>query len=73
MVGLIGSAVVSVALAVFVPDGFHTGIFSDLSTWFWLVVSAALLAVSLKWKKLHPVVIICISAVIGIGAGFLGL
>ena len=73
VVGLIGSAIVTVALAVFAPDGLHFGILADLSTWFWLVVSAVLLAVSLKWKKLHPIVIVCICAVIGIGAEFLGL
>ena len=73
VVGLIGSAAVTVALAVFVPEGSQGTIFSAVSTWFWLAVSGILLAVSIKWQKLHPIVIICISAAIGIGAGFLGL
>ena len=73
VVGLIGSAAVTVALAVFAPDGFNLGIFSQFSTWFWLAVFGVLFAVSCKWKKLHPIVIICISAAVGIAAGFLGL
>ena len=73
VVGLIASAVVTVAAAVFAPNGLQPAIFADISTWFWLVVAAGLLAVSLKWKKLHPIVIVCICAAIGIGAGYLGL
>ena len=73
VVGLIGSAVVTIALAVFAPNGLASSVFTDISTWFWMAVSAALLGISLKWKKLHPIVIVCICAVVGIGAGFLGL
>ena len=73
VVGLIGSAVLTVAAAVFAPAGIHFGILADVSTWFWLAVAGVLLAVSLKWKKLHPIVIICLCAAIGIGAGYLGL
>ena len=71
VVGLIGSAAVTVALAAFAPNGLS--VFTDVSAWFWLAVFAVLLAAALKWKKLHPIVIICVSAAIGIGAGFLGL
>ena len=73
VVGLIGSAVLTVAAAVFVPDGLHSRIFVDATTWFWLAVSALVLAVCLKWKKLHPIVIVCICAVLGIAAGFFGI
>jgi len=73
VVGLIGSAALTVALAVFAPDGLSFGIFSQFSTWFWLAVFGVLFAVSCKWKKLHPIVLICISAAVGIAAGFLGL
>ena len=73
VVGLIGSAVVSVAVAVFAPNGINFGILKDVSTWFWLAVSAGILTVSLKWKKLHPIVIVCVCAMIGIGAGFFGI
>ena len=37
------------------------------------VLLAVMLWVSMKWKKLHPIVIICICALAGILAGFLGL
>ena len=73
VVGLIGSAVLTVAAAVFAPAGIRFEILTDVSTWFWLAVAGVLLAVSLKWKKLHPIVIICLCAAIGIGAGYLGL
>ena len=70
VVGLIGSAVVTVAVAVFAPNGTFV---MDASAGFWLAVSAGMLWICLKWKKLHPIVIICICALIGIGAGFLGI
>ena len=73
VVGLIGSAAVTVALAIFAPSGISFEIFKERSTWFWLPVTLAVQAVSLKWKKLHPIVIICIGAVLGIGAGYLGM
>ena len=65
VVGLIGSAVVTVALAVFLPAG--------TASWLWAVVVAVMLAVTLKFKKLHPIVIICICAALGLAAGYLGL
>ena len=73
VVGLIGSAAVTVALAIFAPSGISFEIFMERPTWFWLPVTMVVLAVSLKWKKLHPIVIICIGAVLGIGAGYLGI
>ena len=65
VVGLIGSAAVTVAASVVLSKG--------ETTWFWCAVTAAMLAVTFKFKKLHPIVIICICAVIGIAAGYLGL
>ena len=65
VVGLIGSAAVTVAASVFLSKG--------ETTWFWCAVTAAMLALTFKFKKLHPIVIICICAVIGIAAGYLGL
>ena len=68
-VGLIASAVVSMALLVFVPDGFTTAIFTTAEFY----ISLALFAVMsvLAFKKVHPIIIICISAGIGIAAGYL--
>ena len=65
VVGLIGSAVLSVALAVFVP--------MEASSWLWALVVAVMLPVALKFPKLHPIVIICLCGAVGILAGFLGL
>ena len=67
-VGLIASAVISMALIVFVPNGFSTAIFTSVEFY----ISLALFAVMsvLAFKKVHPILIIVISAVVGIIAGF---
>ena len=65
VVGLIGSAILTVVVTVITPGA--------SANWLWAVVVAAMLAVTLKFKKLHPIVIICICAAIGITAGYLGL
>ena len=67
-VGLIASAVVSMALIVFVPNGFSVAIFTSVEFY----ISLALFAVMsvLAFKKVHPILIIVISAVVGIIAGF---
>lgn len=67
-VGLIASAVVSMALIVFIPNGFTTAIFTSVKFY----VSLALFAVMsvLAFKKVHPILIIVISAVVGIITGF---
>lgn len=67
-VGLIASAVVSMALIVFIPDGFSTAIFTSYEFY----ISLALFAVMsvLAFKKVHPILIIVISAVVGIITGF---
>ena len=66
VVGLIAGAVVTVAAAVFVPA-------EGTSGWLWGIVVAGMLALSLKFKKMHPIVIICICAVIGLLAGYMGI
>ena len=73
VVGLIASAAVSVALAVFAPAGISLQILRTPSTWFWLAVGAGVLLLTCKYKKMHPVVIVCICGVIGIAAGYLGV
>ncbi len=67
-VGLIASAVVSMALIVFIPDGFSVAIFTSVEFY----ISLALFAVMsiLAFKKVHPILIIVISAVVGIVTGF---
>ena len=61
VIGMIGTAVLSIGKTVFVVPG--------------IAVSAAIFAVMLvlAFKKVHPVLIICLSAVIGIAAGMLGI
>lgn len=73
VIGLIGGALVSVAAAVFAPSGWSLQIFAEPATWLWLAVGAGMLLLAFRFKKLHPVVIICLCGLIGIGAGYLGL
>ena len=71
VVGLIGGAVISVAMTVFFPAGLSLSVFSDISTYLALAIGAVMLVLSLK--KVHPILIICLSAVAGIIIGYLGL
>ncbi len=69
VIGLIGSALVSMVVTVFFPNGFDFGgiVISDL------LVSLAIAVVMtiLVFKKVHPIIIIVLSAIIGIVAGYL--
>lgn len=70
VVGLIGNAILNVVLTVFFPAGMTLSVFSTVSFY----VSAAIFALMLvlAFKKLHPILIVCLSAVLGIAAGYLG-
>lgn len=70
VVGLIGSAVISVVLTVFFPAGFMLSVLTDAS--FYVSLGIFIVMVILSFKKVHPIVIICLSAIIGIVAGYLG-
>ncbi len=61
VIGMIGTAVLSIGRTVFVQPG--------------LLFSAVLFGAMavLAFKKVHPIIIICISAAVGILAGVLGL
>ena len=69
VIGLIGSALVSMILTVFLPNGFDFGgiVIPDL------LVSLAIAVVMtiLVFKKVHPIIIIVLSAIAGIVAGYL--
>ena len=69
VIGLIGSALISMILTVFLPNGFDLGgiVIPDL------LVSLAITVVMtiLVFKKVHPIIIIVLSAVIGIASGYL--
>lgn len=70
VIGLIASAVISIGTTVFIPNGFTWEIFQQVRTYLFLGISA--LALALAFKKLHPIIIICICAALGIAAGYLG-
>ena len=67
-VGLIGAAIISRLLTFFVPACFCLEAFRGAA----LYISLATCAVMtfLAFKKVHPIIIICASAVIGIAAGY---
>ena len=69
VVGLIGSALVSSTLTVLFPDGLTLAVFDDIAFYSALVIFA--LSLILSFKKVHPIIIICLSAVIGIVVGYL--
>ena len=69
VIGLIGAAVISIGETVFVTANSLNAILSDV----WFYVSAAIFAVMavLAFKKVHPIVIILLSAAIGIVVGYI--
>ena len=71
VVGLIGGAIMSVVVTVFFPQGFTLAVFGAPAFYVSAVVFVGMLI--LAFKKVHPILIVCISAVIGIAAGYLGL
>ena len=69
VVGLIAAAILSIAKTVLMP----TGVFAlNVGLAVSLVIFAIGLFLTLK-KKAHPVLIICMGAVLGIIAGYMGL
>ena len=71
VIGLIGAAIVSLGRAVFFSGGFSLSSFADIK--FYVPVAIFILCLALSFKKAHPILVICLSAVIGIIAGYLGL
>lgn len=69
VIGLISAAVISVGHTVFFPEAVSLKVFSTVDFY----VSALIFIVMsvLAFKKVHPILIICISAAAGIAAGFL--
>ena len=70
-VGLIASAVMSVFLTVFFPAGLTTAVFTNVTFYISAGLFGAMLLLALE--KVHPILIICISAVIGIVVGYMNL
>ena len=69
VVGLIGSAILSVFVTVFFPAGLSWAVFTQTEFYVSLVIFGIMLV--LAFKKVHPILLICLSAVLGIAAGYL--
>ena len=69
VVGLIASAMVTMAITVLFPNGLSFAAFATPEFWFSLLLFAGMSV--LAFKKVHPILLICISAVLGIAAGYL--
>ena len=71
VVGLIGGAILSVAAGVFFPAGLSIAPLTTPA--FYLSAGIFVVMLVLALKKVHPIMIVVFSAVIGIGVGYLGL
>lgn len=69
VVGLIANAVLGVLMTVFFPAGLTLAVFADITFYLYAAIFAVMLV--LAFKKVHPIIIICISAVLGILIGYL--
>ena len=69
VVGLIAAAMVSIGQTVLFPNGFSWETFGRAPIYLSLAIFAIMSV--LAFKKAHPIVIVCLSAVIGIAFGFL--
>lgn len=68
-IGLIAAAVLSMALLVFVPNGFSLSIFKGVEFYISAAIFALCALLVLKFKK-QPILVICLSAALGIAAGY---
>ena len=71
VVGLIANAIITIGRTVFFQAGLTLAIFSQPITYVYLALFGTMLVLALK--KVHPILIICISAVVGIAVGYLGI
>ena len=69
VVGLIANAVLGVLMTVFFPAGISLTVFKQASFYIYAAIFAIMLV--LAFKKVHPIIIICLSAVLGIAVGYL--
>ena len=68
VIGMIASSFLSVGITAFFPDGFEIDTLSKIQ--FWTVLVIFILSAVFAFKKIHPITIIVLSAVIGIIAGY---
>ena len=71
VIGLIASAVISVGMTVFCPMGASLDIFKEKAFYVSLAIFLLMTFLVFRFKKLHPILIICLAAAIGIAAGYL--
>ena len=69
VIGMIGAAVVSVGKTVFFASGVTADVF--LKPGFYVSLAICILSAVLAFRKKHPILIICLSALLGIAAGYL--
>ena len=69
VIGMIGAALVSVGKTVFFPTGVSLRTVAQPAFWISLLIFGV--CVFLAFRKKHPILIICLSAVLGIAAGYL--
>lgn len=72
VVGLIAATVLSVGYEIFFSGGLSAEVFKGLNFWVSLIIFAIALFL-LLFKKVNPILIIVLSAALGVGAGFAGL
>ena len=72
VVGLIAAAVISIAMEVFFATGITSAVFVTSTFWFSLVVFGIMLFL-LLYKKISPILVIALSAGLGIAAGYSGI
>lgn len=71
VIGLIGGAVLTIGQTVFFPDGFGFANFDIYNFIISLVICLIGIFLIFK-KKVHPIILVVVSAVLGIAAGYLG-
>ncbi len=71
VVGLIGGAILSVLVSVFFPAGVSLAVLRTPA--FYLSAGIFTVMLVLALKKVHPIILIALSAAAGIGIGYLGL
>ena len=69
-IALIMSAVVSMGSSVFFPNGIDLSVFMTYEFISAAVIFVIMLTLMLCIKKIHPILLICLSAVFGIAAGY---
>ncbi len=69
-VGLIASAVLTIGKTVFFTNGVSVVVMTDIKFYVSLITFGIMTFLYFK-KKMHPIAIICISAIIGIVAGYI--